>query len=168
MRILLTILASMTFLMLRAQINLPLGSRWGITPWQPYIPYSLLANDNLNKGWQLRPYASVSAGYLFLGGGISYLSAPAGIMLYRPLSNNFTGFVGVNIAPTVFNMSQLYADPVYPGNRFTGLGINAGVQGGIIYTNDAKTFSISGSISVERGSYPVYIPPTRTNTVKQQ
>jgi hypothetical protein len=167
MRILLTIVASITFLTPRAQTHLPPGSRWGITLWQPYIPYSLLANDNANRSWQLRPYASVSAGYLFLGAGISYLSAPVGIMLYRPLSNNFTGFVGLNVAPTVFNMSQLYADPVYPGNRFTSLGVNAGVQGGIIYTNDAKTFSISGSISVERGSYPAYIPP-RTNTVKQQ
>jgi hypothetical protein len=161
----------MAFFLPRAQTHLPIGGRWGITPWQPYVPYSMLANDNPNQGWQLRPYASVSAGYLFLGGGISYVSAPAGLMVFRPLNHNFTGFAGVNVAPTVFNMSRLYSDqltnPAYRGNRFTGLGVNAGVQGGIIYTNDAKTFSISGSISVERGSYPAYIPP-RTNTIKQQ
>jgi hypothetical protein len=171
MRILLTILASMIFLMPKAQTHVPPGSRWGFTPWQPYIPYSLLTADNPNQGWQVRPYASVSAGYLFLGGGISYLSAPAGLMVYRPLNHNFTGFAGVNLAPTVFNMSRLYTDqlvnPSYPGNRFSGLAVNAGIQGGIIYTNDAKTFSISGSISVERGSYPMYVPP-RTNPVKQQ
>src|SRR3984957_7979992 len=151
MRFLLTILASMTFLMPKAQTHAPLGSRWGFTPWQPY--------------------ASVSAGYLFLGAGISLLPAPVGLVAYRALSHNFTGFAGVTVAPTVFNMSRLYTDqlvnPAYPGNRFTGVGVNAGIQGGIIYTNDAKTFSISGSISVERGSYPVYVAP-RNNPVKHQ
>jgi hypothetical protein len=172
MRILLTILSSLAFLIPRAQTHLPLGGQWGITPWQPYVPYSLMAYDNSNRGWQVRPYASVSAGYLFLGGGISYLSAPVGLVVYHPINNNFSGFAGVTASPTVFNMSRLYTDqlvnPAYPGNRFTGLGVNAGIQGGIIYTNDAKTFSISGSISVQRGSYPIYIPPARTNTGKQQ
>ena len=32
-----------------------------------------------------------------------------------------------------------------PGEQLTALGVNAGVTGGVIYTNDAKTFSISGS-----------------------
>jgi len=171
MRTLLTIFASMAVFIPRAQTHLALGGQLGITPWQTNVPWSLLTADNPNHGWQVRPYATVSAGYLFLGGGISYLSAPAGLMVYRPLNHNFTGFAGVTIAPTVFNMSRLYTDqlvnPLYPGNRFTVLGVNAGIQGGIIYTNDAKTFSISGSISVERGSYPMYIPP-RNNPVKQQ
>jgi hypothetical protein len=171
MKILLTILASMAFLIPRAQTHLPLGGQWEITPWPTYIPWSLLNAGNPNHGWRVQPYASVSAGYLFLGGGISYLSAPVGLIVYRPLNTNFTAFAGANIAPTVFNMSRLYTDqlnsPAYPGNRFTGVGVNAGIQGGIIYTNDAKTFSISGGISVERGSYPVYLPPG-TNTTKRQ
>jgi hypothetical protein len=147
---LLTLLASIAFLTPRAQTHVPPGSGIGFTPWQ------------------LRSYASVSAGYLFLGrGGMSYFSAPVGVALYRRLNSNFTAFAGVNIAPTVFNMSRLYTDPAYPANRFTNLGVNAGIQGGLIYTNDAKTFSISGSISVERGSYPVYSPP-RNNTTKRQ
>jgi hypothetical protein len=123
--------------------------------------------DNPNHTWQLRPFASVSAGYMFLGGGISYLSAPLGIALYRPLNNNFTTFAAATVMPAVFHFNSLYAtSPGYPGNNFTSLGVNAGVTGGIIYTNDAKTFSISGSISVERGSNPVYIPPA-SNTRKQ-
>jgi hypothetical protein len=68
-------------------------------------------------------------------------------------------------------MSRLYTDPAangsYPGNysRY-GLGLNAGVQAGLIYTNDAKTFSISGSVELQKSNYPVY-QPTRTNTKNQ-
>jgi hypothetical protein len=158
MRILLTFLASMALLVTKAQNHLPIGSGLGFTPWQPYIPYSLILDGSPNHNWQMRPYASVSAGYLFLGGGISYISAPVGFIFYRPLNNNFTTFAGVSVAPTVFNFSRLYNQPPLPGNNFTGLSVNPSVQGGLIYTNDAKTFSISGSVSVQRGSYPVYVP----------
>jgi hypothetical protein len=167
MRILLTLFACFTFVASNAQTHLFPGTAWGYTPWQPYVPYSQFVNPGPNRGWQLQPFASVSVGYTFIGGGVSYLSAPVGIALYRPLNNNFTAFGAATLAPTVFHFSSMYtASPAYPGNNFTALGVNAGVTGGVIYTNDAKTFSISGSISVQRGSYPVYIPPA-TNTRKQ-
>jgi len=35
-----------------------------------------------------------------------------------------------------------------------------------MYTNDAHTFSISGSIYMERGSYPVYSTPRRSSDPK--
>jgi hypothetical protein len=35
----------------------------------------------------------------------------------------------------------------------------------LLYTNDQKTFSISGSISVERSSYP-FIPFNQAGTVR--
>jgi hypothetical protein len=157
MRMLLTLLASMAFLAPRAQNHLPIGSGLGFTPLQPYIPYSLILDGNPNHSWQMRPYASVSAGYMFLGGGISYVSAPVGVIFYRPLNSNFTSFAGASVAPTVFSVNRLYNQPL-PGNNFTGLTVNPSIQGGLIYTNDAKTFSISGSISAQRGSYPVYVP----------
>jgi hypothetical protein len=155
---LLTLLALMAFLVPKAQNHLPIGNGWGFAPWQPYIPYSLILDGSPNHGWQMRPYASISAGYLFLGGGgTSYVSAPVGVVFYRPLNSNFTTFAGASVAPTVFNFNRLYNQPA-PGNNFTGLTVNPSIQGGLIYTNDAKTFSISGSISVQRGSYPVYVP----------
>ncbi len=170
MRTLLTILLSVAFLTPRAQTHLAPAAGWGYTPWQPYLPYSLMTSGNPNRTWQLRPFASVSAGYMFLGGGISYVSAPVGLILYRPLNNNFTAFAAGTVAPTAFHFTSLYTTPYgnpgYPANNLTGVSVNAGVQGGIIYTNDAKTFSISGSISVERGSYPVYSTP-RTTAKKQ-
>jgi hypothetical protein len=167
MRTFLTILLLAAFLTPRAQTHLTPAAGWGYSPWQPNLPYSLMTAGDPSHGWQLRPFASVSAGYMFLGGGISYVSAPIGLFLYRPLSTNFTAFGAATVAPTAFHFTSLYTgNPGWSGNNFTGVGVNAGVQGGIIYTNDAKTFSISGSISVERGSYPVYTAP-RTTARKQ-
>jgi hypothetical protein len=90
------------------------------------------------------------------------------VALFHPLTNNISAFAGVSAAPVAFSMNRLYTDPAATGNfsRPYGLGLNAGVQAGLIYTNDAKTFSISGSVELQRGSYPVY-QPARTNTKKQ-
>ncbi len=167
MRLLLTLFAALLFFASTAQTHLFPGPTWGYSPWQSYVPYSQFINPSLHRGWQLQPFASASIGYTFIGGGGSYFSAPIGIALFHPLNNNFTAFGAATVAPTVFHFSSLYGNsPGYPGNNFTTLGVNAGVTGGVIYTNDAKTFSISGSISVQRGSNPVYIPPA-TITRKQ-
>lgn len=159
MRPILTILALMAFLSTRAQSHLLPLSGWGYTPWQPFIPYSAITASSPNQGFQLRPFASVSAGYWFLNGGMTYLSAPMGVVLYRPLNNNLTAFGSATISPTVIHASSLYNMPLSnPSNNFTGFGATAGVSGGMIFTNDAKTFSISAAVSVQRGSYPAYVP----------
>ena len=119
--------------------------------------------------WLLKPFASVSAGYLFYnGGGASYLSAPAGLALFRPLNPNWTLFGAATISPTVLSTNRWTApisDPNYhgyPWGSANGLGITTGIQGGLMYTNQDKTFSISGSVHVERSSYPVYpVAPSR-------
>jgi hypothetical protein len=101
---------------------------------------------------------------------MSYVTAPLSLNLYHPLTSNVTAFAGLVAAPTVFSMGGLYApSPLNQpfGNDFTrGLGINAGIQGGLIYTNDAHTFSISGSIFMERGSYSGYPASRRTDDSK--
>lgn len=155
MRILLSTILLTTFLsataFLSTQAQLPLLAT-GFSP-----PLTLTSTDPTQK-WQLRPYASLQAGYTFFHGGISYLSVPAGIALFHPLNKNISAFAGVSAAPVAFSMSRLYTDPAANGtfSRPYGLGLNAGVQAGLIYTNDAKTFSISGSVELQRGSYPVY------------
>jgi hypothetical protein len=140
------------------------------TTAQIYLPtYGPLPSiDNSNRRFQLQPYASVSAGVIFFNAPTSYLSAPMGLMLAKPLSNNWAAFSSLSLAPTVFSINRLYTDPAsrspYPANPFSGtygLGLNAAVQAGLIYTNDAKTFSISGSVILERGTYPVYTPSNK-------
>jgi len=114
--------------------------------------------------WQLKPFASVSAGYLFYNGGsASYLSAPVGLALIRPLNPNWTVFGAATVSPVAVQGSRLWTspinDPTYHGSPFSSgynLGINTGIQGGLMYTNQDKTFSISGSVHLERSSYPVY------------
>jgi hypothetical protein len=169
MRILLSTILLTTFLsataFLSTQAQLPLLAP-GFSP-----PLTLTSTDPTQK-WQLRPYASLQAGYTFFHGGISYLSVPAGVALLHPLNKNFSAFAGISAAPVAFSIARLYTDPAVnasnPGNfsRPYGLGLNAGVQAGLIYTNDAKTFSISGSVQLERGSYPIY-PSNTTNTKHQ-
>ena len=169
MRILLSILILTTFLSTKAQSYFPGHSlALGYTPWQPFVPSIALGNSDLSKKWEVRPYAGLQMGYAFFNGGISYLSVPAGIALFHPLNKNITAFAGVSATPVAFSMNRLYTDPAANADfsRRYGLGGTAGVQAGLIYTNDAKTFSISGSVELERGSYPVY-QPARTNTKNQ-
>ncbi|HWB93700.1 MAG TPA: hypothetical protein VG605_17695 [Puia sp.] len=168
MRILLAILASIIVAnTTTAQTHLPVPvSPYVYTPGQPLwlaSPFNYYAPvftpiDFSNRHWQLRPYASVSAGMIFLNGaGASYLSAPVGLMLARPLSNNVAAFSSLSVAPTVFDMNLYPGSPLQSPGQYN-LGLNPRLEGGLIYTNDARTFSISGSVSVERGSYPVYLP----------
>lgn len=169
MRLLLTILVSATFLVTNAQSHLPItspayGYGYGFTPWSPFMTSPFFPEDNLNKKWQLKPYASVSTGYIFLNGGVSYLSAPMGVALLHPLNKNVTAFSAVSVAPTVFSLNNFYPSPGI--NPSYNLGLNSRIEGGLIYTNDAKTFSISGRLSVDRGSYPAY-PYYPANTKRQ-
>ncbi len=126
--------------------------------------------------WQLKPSAGLSAGYIFYNGGISYVSAPLAVTLYHPLTRNITAFGGVYAAPTFFGVSSLYGTQPVNGNfsgkpfpQSYGLGINAGIQAGLMYTNDAHTFSISGSVMVQQGGgVPVYYPAQRAPNARKQ
>ena len=180
MKRLFTILLTTTILGANAQTFLPFAP---IPSFGNYVPISSLGNyvpipsfdNNMTKSkWLLRPFASLSAGYVFFnGGGISYVSAPVGVALYHPLNPNWTAFGAVTAAPVIFNANGLSTLPINGPNQFGypysggyGLGLTTGVQGGLIYTNDAKTFSISGSVRVDRSSYPVY-PSYRPSSTKQ-
>ncbi|HEY4289285.1 MAG TPA: hypothetical protein VGN00_19425 [Puia sp.] len=174
MRILAAILASTIALASKAQTNLPIG-QLGYMQWRP-SPASYLSHDSSasRHKWQLSRYGALSAGYLFFGGGgTSFLSAPLGLQLTRPLTNNVYAFAGVSAAPVLFSVSRLYTDPVtnpgFHGYNPSGaykFGYNSRVEMGLMYVNDAHTFSISGSVGVERGSYPVY-PVYRTGNAKK-
>ncbi len=172
MRAVFIFLLSIDFLSSKAQTFLPVGGM-GYPMFQSspiYFPSS--DSNQLNKKFYFNTYSAISTGFLFSGGGsASFLSAPVGIQMTRPLSNNVSAFASVSVAPTLFSFNNAFMSPYnksYPGpgipNTYT-FGINPSVQMGLMYTNDAKTFSISGSIGVERSSYPVYFPE-RTNVRK--
>jgi hypothetical protein len=174
MRFILLILASISFLSPKAQTFLPVGSMNYIqTPSLPgYNPFSDCSR--LNQKWHLSTYSGISAGFgFFNGGGATFLSAPVGMQLTHPLTNNLYAFAGVSAAPSFFSFSHTFTDPAfnksYPGinpSNTYGFGVNSRVEMGLMYINDARTFSISGSIGIEQSSFPVY-PSNRMNTKKK-
>jgi hypothetical protein len=172
-RIVLGVLASMSFLSSKAQIYLP-GYNMNFIQWTPFPSYDQIrAGNHINQKWYFTKYADVSAGVgFFNGGSATVISTPIGLQLNRKLNNNLVAFAGVYAAPTFFNFGRSFTDPSfnksYPGSNFSnqyGFGINHGFQMGLMYVNDARTFSISGSIGVEQSSYPVY-PTERRNSKK--
>ena len=174
MRILLGILAFISYLSPKAQTHLP-GSNMNFIQWTPFPSYDQIRNSNhVNQKWYFSTYTGVSAGVGFFNGGSStFISAPIGLQLNRQLNNNLVAFAGVSAGPSFSSFNRSFTDPAfnksYPGSNFQnayGFGINSGIYMGLMYVNDAKTFSISGSIGVEQSNYPVH-PPTRTNTKKQ-
>jgi len=172
MRIFLLIGVSVLFLSAKAQSYIP---GVGVNFMQP-IPLpgnQLPVYDNPgNKKWYFSRYAGFSAGFgYFNGAGGSYVSVPFVLQLNHPLNNNLTAFAAISVAPTFFSLNHSFTDPsfntYYPGGYMPnsyGFGINPRATMGLMYTNDAKTFSISGSISVERSSYPIYPVEPRSNS----
>ena len=180
MRILLTMLASIAFLSPKAQTYLPVG-RPDFLQGRLLPGYNQFVDNNpLGQKWHFSKYASLSAGTTFFTGGsayfpagISFLSTPVGLQLSRQLNKNLYAFTGISAAPVFLSFSRINTAPIknpsYPGYNFSkpyGLGLNSRVEMGLMYVNDAKTFSISGSVGIERSSYPVY-PSDRVNVKKQ-
>src|SRR6185295_9307157 len=153
MRLLLLIFFSISFISLRAQVPLPL-SALNYTQSAPVSYQSQFSDSShLNKKWFLSKYASIATSYSFFkGGSASVLSAPLGIQLNRRLNNNLYAFAGVSVAPAYVNFSPSFNEPglnkFYPGGSHYNpnkLAIYSSVEGGLMYINNDRTFSISGS-----------------------
>jgi hypothetical protein len=145
------------------------------TQWQPFSSYNPFSDSShLNQNWYFSKYAGISAGFGFYNGGsATVFSAPVGLQLNRPLNSNLIAFAGISAAPAFFSFSRSFTDPVfnqsYPGSHLSnayGFGMNSRVEMGLMYINDAKTLSISGSIGIDRSSYPLY-PSNWMNRKKQ-
>ncbi len=113
------------------------------------------------KKWFISKYAALSTSMIFYNGGhASIMSAPVGIQLNRRLSENWYAFAGVSAAPAYINFNQAFLSSntkFSQGNNFmskNSFNLFPRAEMGLMYMNDQKTFSISGSISVERSSYP--------------
>ena len=161
MRIIFTLITTFLFISLKAQTVLP-GS------FQNGIRENIFSNKNLydsteQKKWFLTKYTGITAGYSFFrGGNAAVIAAPVGLQLNRRLNNNFYAFTGVSIAPAYvnFNHALLYNNfnKSAAVNNFykNNIGMYSRAEIGLMYINDARTFSISGSIGVERNNFPMY------------
>jgi hypothetical protein len=173
MRILITFVGIVFAITLQAQTTLPVNLQENI--YGNSFRHSSNLHDSIAaKKWFLTKYTGISAGYTFFNhGGGSFLSVPVGLQLNHRLNNNVYAFAGVTVAPTYlsFNCTFLSTDlnKVNTPNSFYQpgkLSMYSAATLGLMYINDARTFSVSGSISVERNSYPFYYN-NRFYTTKQ-
>ena len=129
-------------------------------------------HDSLSKSkWFLSSYSGLSTSVSFFNGGTATIFAlPMGIQLNRRLNNNLYAFANVAVAPAFVSLNPSFIttgnNKNFMANPFMSNGFNVypSVSLGLMYVNDARTFSISGSISAERGSYPI-LPFNQANKV---
>ena len=173
MRMIPLALAFISFFSVRAQSYLPAGNN-NYPQQGDFNHYQVLNDSNrLQQNWSVSIYAGIATGFAFFNNGISaFLPASIGVQLNRRLTNNLYAFAGVSAAPAFFYFNRSFnngdlhqnfmSTPQFNAN---GLGIYSGVHAGLMYVNDAKTFSISGSIGVSHNSYPFYSAPQRHSAV---
>lgn len=175
MRIILLILASISFLSPKAQTYLPFGSV-NYALFHPFPNFVVTGDSSkVNSNWYFSKYVGVSTGISFFNGSsATFFEVPLGLQLNHPLNNNLVAFAGAYVAPAFYNFNNSFMNASlnksYPGTIYPnayGFNVNSRVEMGLMYINDAKTFSISGSIGVERSSYPVF-PTNGVNPKRQQ
>ena len=157
--ILVILTASVT---LRAQ-TFP-GSFVDYTQRQAFVNRSHFDDSALNKKWSLNKYTGISTSFSFFrGGNATTVSVPVGLQLNRRLNNNLYAFAGVSVEPAYINFNRSFLsndiNKSWQNNTFlksSSFGMYSRAEMGLMYINDEKTFSISGSIGIERSNYPVY------------
>src|SRR3954471_17592936 len=170
MRIVLLLIVMMIAAVVKAQAVLP-GSFMDYNYRGTFAHNIPLQDSASKKKWSFSKYASLSASYSFFkGGSASVIAAPIGLQVNRQLTNNLYAFAGVSVAPAFINFNSnafLTSDfsKANPGNTFlhsNSFGMYSRAELGLMYVNPERTFSISGSIGVERSSSPVFYYPVNT------
>jgi hypothetical protein len=93
-----------------------------------------------------------------------------GLQLNRRLNNNWFAFANVTVAPSYISINPSYLGGLNKNfsNPFkqNSFGLYPVASLGLMYVNDARTFSISGSVTTESSAYP-FLPYYPVNTPKQ-
>lgn len=139
-------------------------------------PQQVSDTNNVQKKWFVTKYAGISSGFVaFKGGSGSFLSVPLALQLNRQLTNNLFAFGSVSITPYIFHYNNMPYQPAVNKNnslmKTNNISAWSDAKVGVMYINNERTFSISGSIGVSRSSYngyspfyaPVYSPVLRNN-----
>lgn len=122
------------------------------------------AHDSIsNHKWFLNANHGLYTGVSFFNGGnATIIAAPMGLQLNRRLNNNFYAFANIAVTPAYISLNpsliNMGFNKTIQPNNFSpnSFGLYPSASLGLMYINDAKTFSISGSISAERSSYPIF------------
>lgn len=137
---------------------------------------SLINNIHVNdsafkKKWFVSKYTGISTSFSFFkGGNATVVSAPLGLQLNRRLNNNLFAFGGLSVAPSYVNFNSSFLNANFNkmnanhSFKSSALGIYSRAELGLQYINDERTFSISGSIGVERSDFPLpYMPSNQSS-----
>lgn len=175
MRIVLILVILITAATAKAQI--PMLGLNDYSQRQAFAHNNHVYDSTFNKKWFVTTYAGVSTSFSFFhGGNATVVSAPLNLQLNRRLNNNLYAFAGVSAAPAYVNFNRAFVTTdinkgIAGRNSFNSnsFGMYSRAEVGLMYVNDARTFSISGSIGIERNNYPVYPynQYNQLNTTKQ-
>lgn len=141
------------------------------TPLSVQQPLSPIEDAGFQRNWKFEGFAALNTGIMsWKGGAASISSVAVGLQVYRPLANNFFAFGSVSVAPTYVHFNHAFANPGVKSNLRNLYSVhgNPGLSSrsslGLMYINEEKTFSVSGSINVERSNSPVYLSPVYQNS----
>ena len=127
-------------------------------------------DSSTQKKWIFSRYSALSTSYHFSRGGQAMIvAAPVTLQLNRRLNNNLYAFANASMAPAYVNFNRSFIatdfNKIVRNKSFSNVSnlyMWSNFSLGLQYINDEKTFSISGSIGVERSSYPL-LPYYRSN-----
>lgn len=130
-----------------------------------------------NKKWFMSKYTGISTGISFYNGGrATFLAAPMGLQLNRKLNDNIYAYANIAVTPAIIrsnsglfynSMNKPFGANSFSSNSFQ---VNPSASVGLMYVNDAKTFSFSGGFTIERNNYqfvPYYPAVFPKNSVAQ-
>ncbi len=127
-------------------------------------PLSAGSNEQINdagKKWFVSKYMGFyNSVHFFNDGNAIFLGTSVGLQVNRKLNNNWYAFTSISTTPAFigFNHSFMLANT----NKFmqanslfspSNFNMNPRAELGLMFINDQKTFSISGSISIEKTNY---------------
>ena len=170
MRTLLLIVVLLSVARVKAQTAAPAGIA-GYMPGTRFAYNTYLGDILSTKKWSFSRYSGISTSFTFFkGGNATIVSTPIELQVNRMLNNNLYAFANILVAPAYINFNRSFITTGFnktnPGNMFSGpnsLGVYSAASMGLMYINNDKTFSISGSISMEKNSYSM-LPLYPTNT----
>ena len=170
MRVLFLVFMLFFFITVKSQTVLSPG--FGVYPQNT----TLLNNNHLHDSvaapkWFFSSYRGLSTSISFFkGGNASIFSAPMGLQLNRRLNNNWFAFANVLVAPSYISINPSYQSGFnknFNNNSFkqNSFGLYPAASLGLMYVNDARTFSISGSITTESSVLPYPVNNVTHNPV---
>ncbi|MCY7421882.1 MAG: hypothetical protein LH478_09095 [Chitinophagaceae bacterium] len=138
-----------------------------MSPYQNTFYNRFPAKDSSSKSkWSINKYGGIQTSFIgWKGGSATTFSVPIGLQLTRKLSDKVYAFAGVQAAPTFVNFNRAFMQSNFNNgkngfNSFmyqpNGFGMYSRAELGLMYTNEERTFQISGSFGVERRQFPQF------------